>query len=243
MGYVRYGAIRTFLLAMSLVIAACGESGSNPPALPQARFEVLPQAGGSARFEIVDVQAGGLRFTSLAGIPITTLGRFNVFVDNSFGPFGMTIRILDDDPVEVRYGLAGVINDTLVRVVDLPGVDVFVGSAAESLVNARPEVRVDACAPFPGQTACSPFDGLSLFGAALSGSIGDPEATRLLGRAAPDEPEVSSPSIFFYAKAKRDIAAIIRANDSRFLRVRLWVDGLLRDEVANTGNVVVKSDL
>lgn len=243
MRYLRRGAIRTALLAMSLSIAACGKSGSQPPVLPEARFEILPHLGGSARFEIVDVQAAGQRFTSLAGIPITTLGRINVFVDNSFGPFGMTLRLLDDDPVEVRFGLAGVVNDTLVRVVDTPGEEVFVGTPVETLTQARPEVRVDACAPFPEDTACSAFDGLSLFGAPLSGSIGDPEATRLLGRPSADEPEVGSPSIFFYQNATSDIAAIIRANDNRFLRVRLWIDGALKDESGNTGNVIVKSDL
>ncbi len=231
------------LVAALLGCFGCGTSGSHPPAIPEMRFEIAPAAGSSAEFEIVEIQAGGQRYTSLAGQTITTFGRFNVFVENTTGPFGMTIRLLGNDPVEVRYGLAGVASDTGIRVVDRPGEAVVLGSIGPGAPQAVPEVRADVCAPFPGQTQCSVFDGNGVFGAPLSGSIGDTRATRLTGRPSIDESEVGTPAVYFYARPQDSVSVIQRAADARLLVLRLYVNGRLKDVDSDTGDNVVRSDL
>jgi hypothetical protein len=231
------------LLALCVVVSACGQSGDSPPQLPEMRFEIAPQLGGTAQFEVVDVQAGGQRFTSLAGRTITTAGRFNIFVENAMMPFAITVRLVGSEPIEVRFGQAGVSNDTTLRVVDTPGQSVLVGMPSSTLMQASPEVRVDVCAPQPQGGGCSPFDTSGVAGVAISGSIGDTEATRLIGRFSNDEPEVDAPSVYFYANARDSVAAIVRANDHRFLQLWLYINGALEDDDASTGDVVVRSDL
>lgn len=231
------------LAAWALVAGAgCGESGSNPPALPEIRFEILPLLGGEIRFEIVEVRAGGLSFRSLAGQPIVATAAVNVFVENAAAPFALRVRLLDPNPALVRFRLTGSAGPGS-TVLDVVGQEVTVGGVVDEVVPARPEARVDVCAPPAGSTSCSVFDGSGTFGVALSGSIGDTEVTRLLGRPSTDEPEASTPAIFFFANPRDTVAAIVRAADSRFLRARLWLDGRLVAEDSGTGNAVLKVEL
>ncbi len=231
-----------WLLASASVWSGCGESGSNPPELPEIRFEVLPLLGGTIRFEIVDVRAGGRVFRSLAGQPITAAAAVNVLVENAAAPFSMTVRLLDSNPALVRYRLTGVSGPGS-TVIDRVGEEFVVGSPGLAGVPAEPEARVDVCAPTVGATDCSVFDGNGTFGVALSGSIGDTEVTRLLGRPSTDEPELGTPAILFFAQPRDTVAAIVRAADSRFLRARLYLDGRLVAQDSSPGNAVVRVDL
>lgn len=222
--------------------SGCGQSGTNPPELPEIRFEILPLLGGPIRFEILEVRAGGLSFQSLAGQPIVATATVNLFVENAAAPFSLRIRLLDPNPALVRFRLTGRAGPGSV-VVDAVGQEVDVGGAVEQAVAARPEARVDVCAPPVGSRDCSVFDGSSTFGVALSGSIGDTEVTRLVGRPSTDEPEATTPAIFFFANPRDTVAAIIRAADSRFLRAQLWLDGRVVAQDAGTGNAVLRVDL
>jgi hypothetical protein len=233
------------LLAALLALTSCGESGEEPPMLAEARFEIRParDSAGVAQFEVVDVQTNGQRFTSLAGIPISAHGPFTIYIENAAEPFGLTVRLLGTVPIEVQYSLGGQVTAVISDPIDTPGVDVAVGTTSATAALSRPESRVDVCAPMPDQSACSAFDDMSVFGAPISGSIGDTESTRLIGRLTGDDPEVVTPAVYFFANPKNNIAAVVRADDHRFLRVRLWVDGALEDEEADTNDVVVKVDL
>lgn len=232
----------TCVLLATAWLAGCGESGSNPPELPEIRFEIMPLLGGTVRFEIVEVRAGGVVFRSLAGQAIQAVAAVNVFVENAAAPFSIMVRLLESNPVLVRYRLTGSSGPGS-AVVDAVGVPVVVGAPDLPGVPARPEARVDVCAPASGSTECTVFDGNGTFGVALSGSLGDTEVTRLLGRPSTEEPEAATPAIFFFAQPRDTVAAIVRAADSRFLRARLWLDGRLVAEDSGTGNAVVRADL
>jgi hypothetical protein len=97
----------TCVLLASAWLAGCGESGSNPPELPEIRFEIMPLLGGTVRFEIVEVRAGGVVFRSLAGQAIQAVAAVNVFVENAAAPFSIMVRLLESNPVLVRYRLTG----------------------------------------------------------------------------------------------------------------------------------------
>lgn len=224
-------------------LVGCGESGSNPPNLPEIQFEILPQFGGTIRFEIVEVHAGDRLFRSLAGQEIVARAPFQIYVENGRSPFGLTLRLLDNAPALVRYRLTGAVGPGAVLVEEV-GVPVTVGAPAlTSAVVARPEARLDVCAPVQGVGDCSPFDGQSTFGVAFSGTIGDTEITRALGRASSDETSTTTPAVIFFPDPQDTVAAIIRAVDARRLRVRLWVDGRLVASSVGSGTVVARVDL
>ncbi|MCX8072860.1 MAG: hypothetical protein N3C12_10465 [Candidatus Binatia bacterium] len=231
------------MLVFVASVLGCGESGSNPPNLPEIAFEVLPQVAGPIRFEVIEVHAGDRVFRSLAGQEIVASAPFQIFVENGATPFGLTLRLLDSAPALVRYRLTGTAGPAAI-IVDQPGVAVAVGAPLPSTAVApRPEARIDICAPAQGQTDCSPFDGQSTFGVAFSGTVGDTQITRALGRASSDETSSTTPAVIFLPDPQDTIAAVIRAVDARRLRVQLVLDGVLSAASLGSGTVVVRKDL
>lgn len=223
--------------------SGCGESGSNPPNLPEIQFEIVPQFGGPIRFEVVQVHAAAKVFRSLAGQEIVATAPFQIFVENGASPFGLTLRLLDPAPALVRYRLTGAVGPAAV-LVDQVGALVTVGAPAPAVeTTLRPEARVDVCAPPPDRSDCSPFDGQSTFGVAFSGTIGDTEITRALGRASSDETSSTTPAVIFFPDPQDTIAAVIRAIDARRLKLQLWLDGRLAESALGTGTVVIRKDL
>lgn len=238
----RLHAVAVLGVVLALGVVGCGESGSNPPNLPEIQFEVLPQLGGPIRFEILDVRAGGKLFRSLAGREIVATAPFQIFVENAAAPFSMTLRLLDSAPALVRYRLTGTAGPAA-TVVTESGVPVTVGIPDLAAVPANPEARVDVCAPAPDLSTCSPFDGSGTFGVAFSGTIGDTEITRVLGRASSDERSATTPAVIFFPDPQDTIAAVIRAVDARRLLVQLFLDGRLAETSVSSGTVVVRKDL
>ncbi len=241
----RWAAVQGALVLGVVVFSfwACGESGSNPPNLPEIQFEILPQVGGPIRFEVVEVHAGGWVFRSLAGREIVATAPFQIYVENAASPFGLTLRLLDSTPALVRYRLTGAVGPAAV-VVEEAGVPVTVGApATAAALPARPEARVDVCAPRESERGCSPFDGQSTFGVVFSGTIGDTQITRALGRASSDETSTTTPAVIFFPDPQDTLAVIVRAVDSRRLQLQLWLDGRLVGSSLGSGTVVVRKDL
>lgn len=232
-----------FVGAALACFGGCGESGQNPPNLPEIQFEIVPQLGGPIRFAVDEVHAGDRIFRSLAGQEIVATAPFQIYVENGSSPFGLTLRLLDPAPALVRYRLTGTLGPAAVSVEQV-GVPITIGSPAlPSAGPARPEARLDVCAPVVGQTNCSPFDGQSTFGVAFSGTIGDTQITRALGRASSDETSTTTPAVIFFPDPQDTIAAIIRAVDARPLQLELWLDGRRAGRAIGSGTVVVRTDL
>src|ERR1043166_9069930 len=68
---------------MATTVAACGTSGSNPPALPEVHFVVRanPQP---TTFQVTTLSAGGVRFTSLDSVQFPLIGNtFDFVIENA----------------------------------------------------------------------------------------------------------------------------------------------------------------
>lgn len=190
----------------------------------------------------MEVRAGGGSFRSLAGTEIVAVAPFQIFVENAAAPMSLTLRLLDPAPALVRYRVTGTAGPAAALVTEV-GVPVTVGASGIAARPLRREARVDICAPPAGASDCSPFDGTSTFGVAFSGTVGDTEITRALGRASSDEPSATTPAVIFFPEPQDTLAAVIRAVDARRLRLALWLDGHLAAATVGSGTVVIRKDL
>lgn len=224
------------------IVTGCGEQGANPPNLPEIQFEIVPQSGVPIRFEVIEIRAGGWSFRSLSGTDIVAVAPFQIFVENAGAPFSLTLRLLDPSPALVRYRLTGTAGPGATLVTEV-GAPVTVGPTGLVATAPQREARVDICAPPPGAEDCSPFHGTSTFGVAFSGTIGDTEITRAVGRASSDEPSSTTPAVIFFPEPQDTLAAVIRAVDGRRLRLALWLNGVLVGATVRSGTVVIREDL
>jgi hypothetical protein len=234
-------AVARLGLIWLVACAGCGTSGEQPPVLPELRIIVSPEAGANAQFELIDVQSSGQRFTSLAGQTIAIRAPFNIIVLNARAPYGVTVRQVGDGPIGVKLLTVGGSGPERTTAGPEP---LFVGTAQATLVQARPEVRFDICAPAAGQSSCSIVDGSGDFGPSFSGSIGDPFGTRLVGPSgSTQEPDVATPTVFFFQNPRFNVNGIFRSFNRRLLQVQLWINGSLEDADLDDADAVVGSDI
>ncbi len=231
-------------------VGGCGTSGSNPVVVRELRFSIVSADGAApdVGFEVAEVAAGGRSDTSLAGLEMHTSGVFSIFVEGADTPYRLTVIQRGPHPVHVRAGLTGgplptpnvgEINDA---VTTGDGTSATIGAAGITVEPARGAVRVDVCSPLSG--ACSIPDNLGVPGVDFSGTIGDTETTRLIGRLTSTDPPVTAPAIFLLFAARDTLSAVLRSNSSQPLRGSIVIDGrIVTTDEATTHDVVLKADL
>jgi hypothetical protein len=263
-----WGTGRSLVLLATCVVmllTGCGESGSNPPVLPEVQFQVGPcpsdvcpgGAGAPVTFTVQSLFNGSVLDTSLADMQFTTDGTFNIYLEGAVQPYGGCFVQVGDSDILVRELIniaeqgtpqpairaCASQNGPLATLV-LPG-----SSNCPDLqqvcpspimpVSPNPEVRFQVCAPRPGESSCMTSGDSGIAGITFTGSVGDANFTHEVGQ----QVVAATPSIYFLIGASDSVNGVFDSISGQFLIVQLWINGQLRQTSSGTGSVVVREDL
>jgi hypothetical protein len=224
---------------VALALCGCGESGSDPPQSPEARFVIQPT--GQVTFRVDSLIGGGVNHTSLVGQQFTTTSAFSIVLESAAAPFGGSFTLVSGAQITVTLAVISGIAQT--QVSDFA---TTLGATATVVIGGplpvmpgpgNPEVRFDICAPLSGQVACSITTGTGAFGVQFSGTIGDRFTSYVVSGA--------TPSIFFFEAPKENVNAVFARQPMTgdLLVVGLSVNGQPVKTQADTGDVVLREDL
>lgn len=233
---------------VTLALGGCGQTGSDPPYLPEVLFQVRP--AGQATFRVDSLIGSGVSYTSVIGQEFTATSGFNFVLENACPPFRGSFTLLSGDQITatvivISGGGQTQMSDTATQ----PGATAIVsanppqsGCPAPSGTPgpSTPEVRFDFCAPLPGELNCATMQdppGIGTFGVAFAGSIGDEIFSHMTGG--------TTPTIYFYQAPQENINAVFMRTPltGAILQGQLFINGQLQQTMGSSGNVVIKQDL
>jgi len=225
--------------ALLLLVVGCGTQGSDPPPLPEVRFQVVPR-GGAATFQVVSLETAGLNHPSIVGRDFFATGPFSIVLENASPPYTATVARTGTVDFDVTLSVSSMTGGTDVTITestspDTPEVTVSSGQTA-SLGNISPEVRFDVCSPSQGASTCFTASDSGFFTSFFTGTLGDAFTTHVFNG--------GTPAIYFLDAAQDNVSAVFTSNPSgTFLRVELYVDGQQRTTSSGTQNVLVNQDI
>jgi len=231
---------------------ACGESGSNPPELPEVHFFFT----GAGTVTVDSIAANGVAFPSIAGNEFTTTSTLDFVIENAGPAYVGTFTQTAGDPmigtlflvrsagasggdIRMREPLVPIGTPvTLVSVLDEP---------PTTAIPATSEVRIQVCSPQPGKSSCFTPDDVGVPGIPFGGSIGDGLTSRLLGGVPPNNVVSTSgpvtPAVYFYANALYSINGVFRSGGGQTLVVQLFVNGAAQQTTSGDEDVIIQKDL
>jgi hypothetical protein len=228
----------------------CGTTGSRPTLYPEVRFEVDPVPA-SVTFRVDALVAGGVQHTFPADMVFTASGPFFFYFENAPPPYSGTFTVCgkpngncspagaSDGNLHVKLFVPGTTEvhefnaETLVP--HIPQVTISSGPISAVTPPTR-EVRFDLCVPFLTPGTCFTGGDSGLFSKSFTGTLGDASQTHELFGA--------TPSIYFLEGAQDNVDGVFTLDQTGPLFVaQLFIDGILRQTQANTGDVIVTQDL
>jgi len=233
---------------VTLALGGCGQTGSDPPYLPEVLFQVRP--AGQVTFRVDSLVGGGVSYTSVIGQEFTATSGFNFALENACPPFRGSFTLLSGDQITATViVISGSGQTQMSDTATQPGTTAIVsanppqsGCSAPSGIPgpSTPEVRFDFCAPLPGELNCATMQdppGIGTFGVAFSGSIGDEIFSHTSSG--------TTPTIYFYQAPQENINAVFARQPftGEILQGQLYINGELQQTVGSDHNVVIKQDL
>jgi hypothetical protein len=233
---------------VALALGGCGQTGSDPPYLPEVQFQVRP--AGQATFRVDSLIGGGVSYTSVIGQEFTATSGFNFALENACPPFFGRFTLLSGDQITVTViVISGSGQAQMSDTATQPGTTATVsanppqsGCPAPSGTPgpSTPEVRFDVCAPLPGELNCATMQdppGIGTFGVVFTGSIGDEIFSHQTSGA--------TPTIYFFAAPQQNVNAVFTRQPftGAILQGQLLINGQVQQTVGSAKNVVIKQDL
>jgi hypothetical protein len=220
-----------------MLATGCGTTGSAPTTTAEVLFKVRPIGGGPnpAAVFTAELMAGGVKhafpttFTATADVDFV--------LENAAAPYGGTFTVSEGSrDIHVVLSVTGVTDTSA----DSAGAahPAVVGTITPATAPPANEVRFEVCAPSDNAASCAvPGSDSGDFGKPFNGSIGDAFNTHLIGGL--------TPSIFFLDGARDSIHAVfaLAPFTGKKLIARLYINGELKEEASDTGDVVLKQDL
>ena len=237
-------------VAMSLT--GCGESGSNPPVLPEVLFQIGPAPGGTGApvtFSVPTLFTAGALNTFPAGMTFTTTGVFSIYLEGATQPYGgIFVRSAGSGDITVQEsiftapGTPQIVTRDTTAGKDPPVATVVIPAMvtpSTTPVAANPEVRFDICVPTSGASSCFPPGESGIPGVQFTGSLGDAFFTHQVGV----NPVATTPSVYFLMGARDSVNGVFQSTNGQSLLVQLYVNGQLKQSSSGSGDVVVREDL
>lgn len=220
-----------------MLAAGCGTTGSVPTTTAEVLFRVRPIGGGPnpAAVFTAELMAGGVKHT----FPTTFTATADVdfVLENAAAPYGGTFSVSEGSrDIEVVLSVTGGF-DTSAESAG-PAHPAVIGTITSAAAPPANEVRFEVCLPSDNAASCQiPGSDSGAFGPTFNGSIGDAFNTHLIGGI--------TPSIFFLDGARDSIHAVfaLAPSTGQKLIARLYLNGELKEEASDTGDVVLKHDL
>ncbi len=235
------------LVACVLCAVGCGQSGSNPPILPEVQFLVGLQNTVAPVTFTASVFTGEIVHTFPPGLAFTTGGPFSIFLEGASMPYGGTFaRAMDSGDITVQEtivpgaaagGGGQVTAKAFTTSTDPVSVVLPVGAPTPTMpVAPNPEVRFDVCVPTAGQSSCYTVGNSGTAGLGFNGSLGDAFFTHITVG--------FTPSIYFLEGARDTVNGVFRAGTAGdVLLVQLFINGELKETESGTGDVILRQDL
>jgi len=217
---------------------------------------------GNAGFQLIELQGNGFAYRSLAPNStsdqvILTRSNFNIVLLNGPPPYFVKVRQSGAFPVRVDIFNVGSSSSQLEAVTTTDGSEVCLVLPTTDPANhtcpppdplvpvSSPEVRFDVCTPTSGSSSCDIFNPTtSDFGPPITGSVGDPFGTRLIGNSgAVEEPDVAAPAVFFYGDPRLEITGIFRNPSHRLVQVQAVENGVPKESDSSTDDAIVNLGL
>ncbi|HEX7409902.1 MAG TPA: hypothetical protein VF515_19965 [Candidatus Binatia bacterium] len=226
----------------AMLAAGCGTTGSAPTSFPEVRFRVhpsKPSSGGNldATFT-AELVAGGVKHAFPANATFTATGDVDFVLENAAPPYGGTFTVSEEGSRDIHVVLSVTgVTDTSADSAG-PAHAAVVGTISPATAPATNEVRFEVCVPSDNAASCGlPGSDSGDFGKPFNGSIGDAFNTHLIGGL--------TPSIFFLDGARDSIHAVfaLAPFTGKKLIARMYLNGELKEEASDTGDVVLKQDL
>ncbi|HVO24850.1 MAG TPA: lipoprotein [Candidatus Margulisiibacteriota bacterium] len=233
---------------VALALGGCGQTGSDPPYLPEVLFQVRP--AGQATFRVDSLVGGGASYTSVIGQEFTATSGFNFALENACPPFLGRFTLLSGAQITVTVSvISGGGQTEMSDTATQPGTTATVsanpsqsGCPAPSGTPApsTPEVRFDVCAALPGELNCATMQdppGIGTFGVVFTGSIGDEIFSH--------QTSGTTPTIYFFQAPQENVNAVFRPQTvtGGVLQGQLFINGQLQQTVGNSQEVLIKQDL
>ncbi len=234
------------MIGVTLWLAGCGESGSQPVLFPEIQFVVglapceVGQPCPAQAQVMAELEVGGV--SHKVPSPLLVTSNFQLLAENAAPPYAGKFTLVPPQQagapvrdVQVKLIVTG--QTTQTGFSSGVGVPAIVGAFTGTLPPPAEEVRFDVCVPLLTPGTCFGAGDSGVFGVPFQGTIGDAAQTHLLSTAVP--------SIFFLENAVDTVNGIFTLIPftGQELVAQLFINGAFKQTQSGTHDVIIRQDL